>query len=126
PAGGPSGSPARVGRRRRRGRRSVDHARRYRRTDADAHSRRGAGVSALIGLDVGTTNTKAVAFDPETGAVIAVASRPTPYGGKGAAREIDPERLWDGVAACLRQVAATIREPIVAVGVASMAEAGVP
>jgi len=83
-------------------------------------------VSALIGLDVGTTNTKAVAFDPETGAVIAVASRPTPYGGKGAAREIDPERLWDGGAACLRQVAATIREPIVAVGVASMAEAGVP
>lgn len=89
-------------------------------------------MSVLIGLDVGTTNTKAVAFDPETGRVVAVASRPTPYvdvgliGGGSAAREIDPAQLWEAVVICLRQVMGAVASPVLAVGIASMAEAGVP
>jgi xylulokinase len=81
----------------------------------------------LIGLDVGTTNTKAVVFRPERGDVSAVAARPTPYTPEtGPTREIEPEALWATVAACLREVVAVTSGPIQAVGVASMAEAGVP
>ncbi len=89
-------------------------------------------MSVLIGLDIGTTNTKAVAFDPASGRVVAVASRPTPYvdvepgGGGPAAREIDPAQLWEGVVICLRQVTSAATGPVLAVGIASMAEAGVP
>ncbi len=84
-------------------------------------------MSVLVGLDVGTTNTKAVAFDPATGHVVAVASRPTPYQDVGRGeREIDPTELWDGVAACLGEVMAAAPGPALAVGIASMAEAGVP
>lgn len=89
-------------------------------------------MSLLIGLDVGTTNTKAVAFQPATGQVVAVASRPTPYvgvtrsSGPGSDREIDPGQLWDSVVACLRQVTELASGPALAVGIASMAEAGVP
>ncbi|HVC32949.1 MAG TPA: FGGY family carbohydrate kinase [Chloroflexota bacterium] len=86
-------------------------------------------MGVLIGLDVGTTNTKAVAFDPETGHVVAVASHPTPYvsAGTGAdAREIDPDALWAGAVDCLRQVISAAARPVLAVGIASMAEAGVP
>lgn len=84
-------------------------------------------MSVLIGLDVGTTNTKAVAFDPDTGHVVAVASRPTPYVGIGAGeREIDPGQLWEGVAACLREVMGAAPGRVLALGIASMAEAGIP
>ena len=89
-------------------------------------------MSLLIGLDVGTTNTKAVAFDPGAGHVVAVASRPTPYvstktdATEASDREIDPDQLWDGVVACLRQVTSVVSSPVLAVGIASMAEAGVP
>src|SRR5579884_561077 len=77
-------------------------------------------MSSLIGLDVGTTNTKAVAFDPASGRVVAVASRPTPYvdvspgDGGSAAREIDPAQLWDGVVACLREVTRAATGPVLA------------
>ncbi|SRR5579884_1699693 len=84
-------------------------------------------MSVLIGLDVGTTNTKAVAFDPETSRVVAVTAQVTraisPVPGWS---EIDPAQLWDGVAACLGQIVLRIRGPILGVGIASMAEAGVP
>jgi xylulokinase len=84
-------------------------------------------VSVLIGLDVGTTNTKAVAFDPTSGEVIAVASRPTSYVRlANADEEMDPEALWGNVVACLREVTERVRQPARAVGVASMGEAGVP
>ncbi|HVB97664.1 MAG TPA: FGGY family carbohydrate kinase [Chloroflexota bacterium] len=84
-------------------------------------------MSALIGLDVGTTNTKAVAFDPATGQVIAVTSQTTPAISPAPGwSEIDPAQLWNGVTACLRQIVPRIQGPILGVGIASMAEAGVP
>lgn len=81
----------------------------------------------LIGLDIGTTNTKAVAFDPTSGRVITVVSIPTrslsPAPGW---TEIDPEELWQGVTTCLRQVVTQVEAPVLGIGVSSMAEAGVP
>lgn len=89
-------------------------------------------MSILIGLDVGTTNTKAVAFDPATGQVVAVAAHPTPYvsvsdrANRTGDREIDPDQLWGTVVTCLREVSGERQEAVQAVGIASMAEAGVP
>jgi sugar (pentulose or hexulose) kinase len=92
-------------------------------------------MGILIGLDVGTTNTKAVAFDPASGQVVAGAVRPTPYvsvdGPSGApggepTREIDPEALWQAVSACLRELTAHVDGSVLALGIASMAEAGLP
>jgi len=82
----------------------------------------------LIGLDIGTTNTKAVAFDPARRRVVAVSAHPTPYstGGDDRPSEIDPEALWLGVTRVLREVTAASAGPAAAVGIASMAEAGVP
>lgn len=82
-------------------------------------------MAVLIGLDVGTTNTKAVAVDPAQRSVVAVSARPTPYTGVDGTREIDPEELWRAVVATLREVMARVETPVV-VGVASMAESGVP
>lgn len=89
-------------------------------------------MSILIGLDVGTTNTKAIAFAAESGRVVAESSHPTPYvtvevppDGKPA-REIDPETLWQAVVACLRDLSPHLNEPVRGIGIASMAEAGVP
>ncbi len=84
-------------------------------------------MAVLIGVDAGTTNTKAVAFDPATGQVVAVAARPTPYTERSTGeRLIDPEALWQAALACLREVTSQIAGPPLALGVASMAEAGVP
>jgi xylulokinase len=83
----------------------------------------------LVGVDVGTTNTKAVVFDPESGAVRAVgrsrtvARRPRPEWS-----EFEADELWSAVARAIRDAATAIDDPrrIRAVAVASMGEAGFP
>ena len=65
-------------------------------------------MDLLIGLDVGTTGTKAIAFDPE-GHLVASATKQygllTPEPGWV---EQDPLELWDAVVATLRAVAGQI------------------
>lgn len=81
----------------------------------------------LVGLDVGTTNVKAVACDL-TGRTVTLASVPQetlhPRPGWSA---FDPERLWGLACEVLRRVVRRIDRPdrIVGVGVASFGEAGV-
>lgn len=81
----------------------------------------------LLGIDCGTTNTKAVLYDPASGQVLAVASRPTvthhPLPGR---TEYDPAELWQNIVETVREVAAGRAGDVEAVGVASFAEAGVP
>lgn len=87
-----------------------------------------AGRSALIGVDVGTTNIKVAAFDI-TGTVVGVASKPIdaerPAPGCG---EYDPEVLFDTVCALLRQVSDELgdRHVVEGLAVASMAETAFP
>lgn len=88
----------------------------------------GAGGSPLlVGLDVGTTNVKAVVCDL-TGRTVALASVPQealhPRPGWSA---FDPERLWELACEVLRRVVRQVDRPdqIVGVGVASFGEAGV-
>jgi xylulokinase len=83
---------------------------------------------ALLGLDVGTTGIKAVAFSPG-GEELAKAIKPTPtrHHTNGHA-DYDPAELWAVCCSALRSVADRLREqkiePI-ALGCTSMSEAGV-
>jgi len=79
----------------------------------------------LLGIDIGTTNSKAGLFDAQ-GRAVATESRPT------AVREhpdgylyYDPEEMWERVAAAIRAVLERADgRPVVAVGIAGMAESG--
>ncbi len=80
----------------------------------------------LLGIDVGTTNCKALLFD-RAGVQRGAGGVPTPIRrpGPGLA-EHDAEELWWAVAAAVRQaLAAAGGGRVCGVGVASMAEAGV-
>lgn len=81
----------------------------------------------LAGLDVGTTNIKALIFTPD-GQVVAQASRPTPtQTPQPGWAHYDPEALWQTTAAALREAAASVEAGrIVSVAAASMGEAAVP
>lgn len=81
----------------------------------------------LCGLDVGSTNIKAVIFD-ERGAIVAKASRKTPtHFPRPGWAYYDPRELWQTTAAVLRATTAQVEQPqrIVGVGVASIGETGV-
>jgi sugar (pentulose or hexulose) kinase len=83
----------------------------------------------LIGLDVGTTRVKAVAFDV-TGAVAAEADRPTPWCTDSRGIEMDAAVLTDVVRSVAGEAAAALPDvdgpPRVAgLGVTGMGEAGV-
>ncbi|NJN94982.1 MAG: carbohydrate kinase [Anaerolineales bacterium] len=82
----------------------------------------------LAGIDVGTTNIKAVIFDltgqPVTQASVAT---PTYYPQPGWAH-YEPEELWQGAAAALRQATGQLDRPdrIAGIAIASMAETAIP
>ncbi len=86
-------------------------------------------MALLLGLDVGTSNLKAVVYDPASGRVVAQASSPTPETHpRPEWTEYDPLALWRGVSLCIRQATAQLPagQRIAAVAAASMGEAGVP
>lgn len=87
------------------------------------------GESALIlGIDLGTTSTKAVAYDVR-GRMVATASEPTTtHYPRPLWAYFEPEELWGAVSSAVRGVVSQIGEPsrIKSVAVASFAEAGVP
>lgn len=82
----------------------------------------------LLGLDIGTTNIKAVVFD-RTGQVVASASvkTPTHFPQPGWAY-YKPDEIWNSTVEALRQVTAHTPEPkrIASVAVASIGETGFP
>ncbi len=64
-------------------------------------------MARLLGIDVGTSGTKAVLID-DTGAVLAQASAEYPISTpRPMWSEQDPEHWWQGVLSCLRQIGAT-------------------
>jgi xylulokinase len=83
----------------------------------------------LVGIDVGTTNTKSVVLDAESGQVRSVGScRTITQHPNVEWSEFDAGALWSAVVQSLRQALAQCDRPehIGAVAVASMAESGVP
>jgi xylulokinase len=86
------------------------------------------GEAYLIGLDLGTTNCKALACD-ETGRIVHIASRPAPLRQTEDGRaEYDPEALWEAAVAVLREAAGALPQvsALRAIAVTSVGEAGVP
>lgn len=82
---------------------------------------------SLLGLDIGTTGCKAVAFDLD-GRSLASAYREYPlYHPQPGWAELDPAEVWACVEQVLAEVAAqTASDPVRAMGVSSQGEAGVP
>ena len=84
-------------------------------------------MARLLGIDVGTSAVKALVFDAASGQVVAQVSRPLPaHHPQPEWTEFDPQELWETVCQCLTQLWHEVApESIAALGVASMAEAGV-
>ena len=82
---------------------------------------------SLMGIDVGTTGCKVVAFD-EAGAVLAQASREYPLLSPNPGwYELDPEQVWSFVCECLRAVNAQLgHDPVTALSLSSQGEAMTP
>lgn len=75
----------------------------------------------FVGIDVGTTHVKAMAWEPDRQPLIA--ARPTPW--DRSQGTLDPSALWSQVTAAVVEVLAAADAPAVtAVAVASMGEAG--
>lgn len=68
-----------------------------------------------LGIDVGTTNAKAVLVDDE-GTIAGSASRPIPTVRDGEVAEQDPEALWDAVVGAVREATAASPGPAASVG----------
>lgn len=82
----------------------------------------------LVGVDAGTTNTKAVVFDAE-GRIVAQAAEPTPIAYPRAEwAEYEGETLFAVAAAAIRAALAQVNEPrdVQGIAFASMAETAVP
>lgn len=79
----------------------------------------------LLGLDVGSTNAKAILFGSD--GVSAVATRPMPLRrGPGGSASFDPDQVWNVVSDGIREVIELAGAGTIAsVGVTSMAESGV-
>ena len=85
-------------------------------------------MESLVGVDLGTTNIKAVAYDT-CGQVLVECSRATPSTSQGTRQAIiDPQLLWQTTAHCLAELIQQLPDPgaIVGMAIASVGEAGVP
>ncbi|MCB1990565.1 MAG: hypothetical protein KDG49_03820, partial [Geminicoccaceae bacterium] len=88
----------------------------------------GRGGPLLVGVDAGTTNTKAIIIDL-AGCVVAEASEPTRIEHpRPEWAEYAAETLWEVAASAIRRAVNQLDDPdrIQGVAVASMAETGVP
>jgi xylulokinase len=81
---------------------------------------------SLLGIDVGTTATKTVAFDL-AGRQLASASREYPLYSPAPGRlELDANAVWEAVASCLREVNDALMDPVEALAISSQGEAVTP
>ncbi|MCC6147835.1 MAG: FGGY-family carbohydrate kinase [Anaerolineaceae bacterium] len=82
-------------------------------------------MGVLIGLDLGTTTIKAVAYDPKKGQTVRIALRLTPVEHpRPEWSEFPPEPFWKAVAACLREAAGGLA--VDGLAISSMGEVGIP
>jgi len=82
--------------------------------------------SLLLGIDVGTSSCKAAVLDAERGQELAHGRVPTPWRRVGSGAEIDPHALFAAARqAASEALAAGPPGRVLALGVTSMAEAGV-
>ncbi|GAB4519732.1 MAG: xylulokinase [Anaerolineae bacterium] len=85
-------------------------------------------MAILVGIDIGTTNTKGIAWDVDARRAVASASARTPGVDRGAGQaEHDPSALWEVVVSLLRDLVAQLPDPnaVRGLAVSSVGEAGV-
>ncbi len=81
---------------------------------------------SLMGVDVGTTGAKAVAFDTD-GQVLAQSYREYPeLHPKPGLFELDPQQVWDAFVAVVAEAGASSANPVQALAISSQGEAFVP
>lgn len=85
-------------------------------------------LTLLMGIDIGTTNTKVGLYQTD-GACVAVSARPTvSHQDPGGFSYYDPEEMWGFIASAIRevveQVGAEAAAGIASIGITSMAESG--
>jgi len=91
----------------------------------------GKDRTCLLGIDIGSTSLKAVAFD-RSGTILASGSRPTerfhPDPAHADWTVWDPAQIWGGAAASIRESLAKLEDPatVAAVAVTGMGMDGVP
>lgn len=82
-------------------------------------------MSNFLGLDIGTTSIKAILLDCDQGKIISSASLPTPVQhSEPNMDEHDPHVLYAAVAQCIKN--AVNQYSVNALGISSLAEAGIP
>jgi len=80
---------------------------------------------SLMGLDIGTTGTKAVVFDHEA-EILSAAYREYPtHSPRPGWLELDPEEVWRNVTEAVREAASRTGDPVQAVGISCLGEAAV-
>ncbi len=80
----------------------------------------------LMGLDVGTTGTKAIVFD-DSGRLVSSAYREYPFiHPRPGWSDLDSNQVWLAVVEAVSEAAAQSREPVRALGVSSQGEAATP
>ena len=78
----------------------------------------------LMGIDIGTTNTKVGLFRQD-GTSVAVSSRPTnTHRDPQGFSYYDPHEMWEMIASAIREVMEKVDRRIGAIGITSMAESG--
>ena len=80
----------------------------------------------LLGLDVGTTGTKAIVFDA-SGHIVSSAYREYPFiHPRPGWSDLDSNRVWQAVLEAVSEAAANSPEPVRALGISSQGEAATP
>jgi len=88
-------------------------------TGAEIH---GADGPAIIGVDIGSSSIKAVAFDA-AGRKLAASSRPTPMTRMATGGEYDPDTVFDTALAVLSEVAGALDDrPVAGIAATSIGE----
>lgn len=91
-------------------------------TGSAGAGRRAEDAPAIIGVDVGTSSIKAVAFD-QVGRKLAAASRPTPLTRMPTGGEYNPDTIFETAVSALAEVAAGLRgRPVAGIAATSVGE----
>lgn len=82
---------------------------------------------SLLGIDIGTTGCKVVAFDHEGQQVYSASAEYPLLFPRAGWIELDPELVWRKIVRCIREVAVkTRRDPVSALAVSAQGEAFIP
>jgi xylulokinase len=85
-------------------------------------------MSLLVGLDLGSTSIKALAYDPNTGKAVGITTTPTPTThSNDVLSDHEPSQLWDAVCKVFHDLSKQVQlNSILAIGISSFGDTGVP